>query len=173
MRANAFLQRAARHREKLQTCVDELTAMVPSAATLQALYTVAQDEPVLTTAILRRVLQDTAKQERQFRRTQYRHGLYQYALLQAAQDSLRATELLPSNAATWQRAAFCLSELWKLQESTQYYERAMELDDSVVTRTTLYPIIDQLRRRKELLDNARAYGWSEDTLRLALDVASR
>jgi hypothetical protein len=32
-------------------------------------------------------------------------------------------------------------------------------------------VIERLRKRQELLDNARAYGWSEDTLRLALDVA--
>jgi hypothetical protein len=39
-------------------------------------------------------------------------------------------------------------------------------------KVTLVPVIARLRKRHELLDNnARAYGWSEDTLRLALDVA--
>ncbi len=35
----------------------------------------------------------------------FRHGLYEYALIHAAQDALRATQILPSNAQAWLRAA--------------------------------------------------------------------
>lgn len=169
MRAVAYMQRAAAHRRTLKESVSELSDMVPDSTVLQTMYQEAAQQPELANPIFRRVLQDTALQETQFRQTQYRHGLYQYALLQAAQDSLRATQLLPTYAESWRRAGEILSELWKLRESAQYYERAIELDDSLAE--SLRPIIDRLETRQELLDNARAYGWSEDTLRLALDVA--
>jgi tetratricopeptide (TPR) repeat protein len=93
--------------------------------------------------------------------------MYQYALLQAAQDAFRATQLLPRSADAWRRAADILSELWKLKEAVQYYEKAMEFDDSIDYSAN----IQQLYKRQDLLESARAYGWSEDTLRLALDVA--
>lgn len=169
MRANAYLQRAASHREKLKDIVKHLTGMVPNTETLHTMYEEAAREPALAKSIFRRVLQDTTNQETKFRQTQYRHGLYQYALLQAAQDSLRATQLLPKYADAWRRAGDILSELWKLKESAQYYVRAIELDNSL--SELLLPVIKRLNKRQELLDNARAYGWSEDTLRLALDVA--
>jgi tetratricopeptide (TPR) repeat protein len=169
MRATAYLQRAAGHKQDLKEIVNELIDMVPSTSTLQLVYEEALRHPPLANAIFRKVLVDTDRQGKQFRKTQYRHGLYQYALLQAAQDALRATQLLPSYAQSWIRAAEILSELWKLKESVQYYERAIELDPSL--SETLRPVINRLRKRQDLLDTARAYGWSEDTLRLALDVA--
>lgn len=169
MRTNAYMQRAAAHRETLKDIVDQLAGMVPEAETLQTLFEEAEREPALARSIFRRVVADTAQQEAKFRQTQYRHGLYQYALLQAAQDSLRATQLLPAYADSWRRAGDILSELWKLKESAQYYVRAIELDHGL--SEALLPVIRRLRTRQELLDSARAYGWSEDTLRLALDVA--
>ena len=169
MRATAYLQRAAAHKEELKEIVSELTGMVSPTSSLQLVYEEAMRQPPLANAIFRKVLEDTDRQEKQFRKTQYRHGLYQYALLQAAQDALRATQLLPDYANSWIRAGEILSELWKLKESEQYYERAIELDEKLAA--TLRPVIDRLRKRQELLDTARAFGWSEDTLRLALDVA--
>jgi tetratricopeptide (TPR) repeat protein len=169
MRATAYLQRAAAHRAELKTIVSDLASMVPGSRTLQDMYEKAASDPTLANPIFRRVLEDAASQETQFRQTQYRHGLYQYALLQAAQDSLRATQLLSNYATSWQRAGEILSELWKLKQSTQYYSKAIELDPSL--KDTLTPVIERLEKRQELLDSARDYGWSEDTLRLALDVA--
>jgi tetratricopeptide (TPR) repeat protein len=169
LRAAAHLQRAARHRNELKSSVDDLTAMVPSPSTLVSLLDVAHYQPPLSVAVFRRILQDAEAQDRSFRGTQYRHGLYQYALLQAAQDALRATQVLPHYAAGWVRAADILGELWKLPEAVLYYERAMALDESL--RPILLPVITRLQRRRDLLDDARKNRWSEDTLRLALDVA--
>ena len=170
LRAAAYLQRAAKHREKLQDIVQELIAMVPAPPTLVSLLDVAYHATPLSAAVFRRVLQDSARQEVQFRATQYRHGLYQYALLQAAQDALRATQVLPYYAPAWVRAGDILGELWKLSEAVSSYERAMVLDETA-WRPTLEPVIARLVRRQELLAEARTYRWSEDTLRLALDVA--
>jgi tetratricopeptide (TPR) repeat protein len=169
MRANAYMQRAASHREKLKDIVNQLTGMVPDTETLHAVYDAFGNDPALVNSLFRRVLSDTAQQEAKFRQTQYRHGLYQYALLQAAQDSLRSTQLLPTYADSWRIAGDILSALWKLNESAQYYVRAIEMDNSL--SEFLLPVIKRLQNRQNLLDNARAYGWSEDTLRLALDVA--
>lgn len=169
MRATAYLQRAALHRTELKSIVNELATMVPNTVVYKNVYQLAIDEPYLANGIFRRIVSDTSRQEDQFRRTQYKHGLYQYSLLQAAQDSLRATQLLENYSETWIRAAEILSELWKLQQSIQYYNKAIELDPALAT--SIVPIIERLYKRQELLNDARAYGWSEDTLRLALDVA--
>ena len=172
MRATAYLQRAASHKEQLKSIVTELTSLLPNTAQRQTLYEqvlLAHHQPAIAQAVIRRVAADHNVQEQQYRRTQYRHGLYQYALLQACQDSLRATQLLPYYATSWLRAGEILAELWKIKESIQYYERAVALDPSLTK--TVGSMIVRLTKRQELLDNARAFGWSEDTLRLALDVA--
>jgi hypothetical protein len=170
MRATAYLKRAAKHQQQLKEIVQQLDAMVPSQSTLGALYEQANESyPTVALAMFRKVIADCNLQEQQFRRTQYRHGLYQYALLQAAADALRATQLLPYTTAPWCLAGEILCELWKLQESAQYYERAIALDETLDAQ--LRPIIDKLRVRQELLDTAKVYGWSEDSLRLALDVS--
>jgi PAS domain-containing protein len=167
LRAAAYLERAAGHREQLRESVQLLTEAVDLGALQAAVVTAGQNDITLANPIFQRILQVTSQQEAQFRRTQYRHGMYQYALLQAAQDAFRATQLLPRSADAWRRAADILSELWKLKEAVQYYEKAMELDDSIDYTAN----IQQLYKRQDLLESARAYGWSEDTLRLALDVA--
>lgn len=169
MRATAHLQRAARHRETLKRIVQDLAAYksLERAATL---LTAASQQPSLTPGLLRRLLDQTAQGERQFRLTQYRHGLYQYALLQAAQDALRATELLPTYADSWKLVGEILSELWKLRESTLYLQKAIQLDAARL-ELPLSRVLQRLEQRQALLDQARAYGWSEDSLRLALDVA--
>lgn len=171
LRASAYLQQAEAHKVDLQSTVEDLTEMVPDSENLKGLMVEATEteQPALSNSILSQVLQEGKRQEAQFRRTQFYHGLYQYALLHAAQDSLRATELLPGYSTSWLRAGEILSELWKLKESTQYYERAIELDNDL--KETLLPIIEGLKQRQDLLERARAFGWPEDTLRLALDVA--
>jgi tetratricopeptide (TPR) repeat protein len=168
MRANAYMQRASSHREKLKSTINQLRSLLPDTEALHILYDEFGEEPALANELFHRVLSDTAKQEAKFRQTQYRHGLYQYALLQASQDSLRSTQLLPTYADSWRMAGDILSALWKLKESGQYYVRAIELDNTL--SDSLLPLIKRLQKRQSLLDNARAYGWSEDTLRLALDV---
>ena len=118
MRATAYLQRASSHKTKLKSIVKELMTMVPDAAKLKNLYeqTSGKDvSPSLSHSMFRRVLADAAQQEESFRRTQYWHGLYQYALLQAAQDVLQATQLLPHYSRGWARAGEILSELWKVR----------------------------------------------------------
>lgn len=165
MRSTAYLQRAISHRAILKDTVNELIGMVPSA--LPFVFEEALRRPSLANAIFRKFMEQTERQDKHFRKTQYRHGLYQYALLKAAQDSIRATQLLPYYEVAWLRAGEILSELWRLNESAQYYEKAVELDPSL--ESSLRPVIERLRLRQELLDTARAYGWTEDILRLALD----
>jgi tetratricopeptide (TPR) repeat protein len=170
MRATAYLQRASSHKTQLQTIVQNLMKMVPDAAKLRRLFEqTASLSPAISHSMFRKVMADSMQQEECFRRTQYWHGLYQYALLQAAQDVLQATQLLPHYSRGWARAGEILEELWKLSESAQYYEQAVQCDSNLELQ--LKPVIERLRKRQDLLESARAYGWSEDTLRLALDVA--
>jgi tetratricopeptide (TPR) repeat protein len=169
MRATAYLKRASQHKVALQRVVRQLQRAVPDSRNTQLVYGLAQRNPEVSKALVGRVVQNSGRQESIFQHTQYRHGLYQYALLHAAHDALRATQRVPHYAKTWLRAGEVLAELWKLKESAQYYETAMELDPTL--SDTLQPVIARLKKRQEFLNTARAYGCSEDTLRLSLDVA--
>ena len=169
MRATAYLRRAEAHKQELTRIVQELIETVPETSNVRMVYQQAAKHPALARSILRRLLEDTDSQKLYLSRTQYRHGLYQYALLHAVQDSLQATELMPYYAAAWCKCAEILSELWRLPESAQYYQRAMTLDPSLQPVVT--PILERLEHRQELLDSAREYGWSEDTVRMALDAS--
>jgi tetratricopeptide (TPR) repeat protein len=165
LRASAFLQQAQSHKLILQQDLQEWS--LPDSGTLQGLLL----EPAalgMANSILQKLQMDGKRQQAKLRKIQYRHGLYQMSLLRAMQDSLRATALLPNYSTSWLRAGELLSQLWKLKESRQYYEKAMSLDESL----SLEPILKDLQRRQELLDRAGATEeWPEDSLRLALDVA--
>ena len=169
MRSTAYLQRALEHRKKLKEVVSSLIKTIPDPVAIQTMYEVAYRFPWSASTIFDRMRDDTAAQDSIFRRLKFQHGLYEYALLHAAQDSLRATQILPNYAKTWLRAGDSLAELRKLRESTQYYEKALEIDPSL--HDTLTPTIERLQKSQRFFDKARANGWSEDTLRVSLDVA--
>lgn len=121
-------------------------------------------------SVLNRLKRNGSVRRAQLRRVQYRHGLYQISLLQAAQDSLRATEIVPGYSTSWLQAGELLSDLWKIKESRQYYEKAVSIDTTLAD--SLGPMLQQLEQRQRLLDTARASKeWPEDLVRLALDVA--
>lgn len=169
LRATAYLKRAFEHQNELRKAVIDLSETVPDPSDLGRLYQLAAQHPTtLAKPLFNKVLLDTRAQDKKFRQTKYRHGLYEYALLHAAQDALRSTQLLPHHAKTWLRAGDALAELRKLKESAMYYQRAIELDPSLKDR--LDPVIERLARSQEFLDRAKGW-WSSDTLRLALDVA--
>eukprot|EP00558_Chaetoceros_sp_UNC1202_P009191 CAMPEP_0197239932 /NCGR_PEP_ID=MMETSP1429-20130617/6330_1 /TAXON_ID=49237 /ORGANISM="Chaetoceros sp., Strain UNC1202" /LENGTH=459 /DNA_ID=CAMNT_0042699477 /DNA_START=84 /DNA_END=1463 /DNA_ORIENTATION=+ len=168
LRATAYLKRAFQHQAELRQTIQDLSETVTDPTNLGRVYQLASQHPSLSKPLFHKVLQDTRAQDRIFRHTKYRHGLYEYALLHAAQDSLRSTQLLPHHAKTWLRAGDALAELRKLKESTLYYQKAMELDPNLKDR--LEPVIERLERSQEFLEKAKGW-WSSDTLRLALDVA--
>ena len=169
LRSTAYLRRAFGHQAELRAVVAEMADLVPDPGALRALYgEVARCHPATFPAVARRVERDGRAQERQSRRIRYRHSLYEYSLLNAARDALRATSLLPGSAGAWVRAGDALAELRKLRESARYYERAMELDGSLADR--LVPVVERLRTSQLALDAARDEGWPDDAMRLALDV---
>ena len=169
MRAAAFLERASSHRVELRAIVQDMSKSIPSRANLVARYHQAARYPSMSVGIFERVLADARQQESKFLQTKFRHGLYQYALLHAARDALQATQLLPTNTQSWLQAGEILSELWIVGESLRYYEKAMQVDLSLTESITT--IVEGLRQRKEVYEKARGYGWPEDIVRLALDVA--
>ncbi|KAL7518344.1 hypothetical protein ACHAWX_003185 [Stephanocyclus meneghinianus] len=160
---------AANHRKLLQILVKDLADAVPDVTTLKILYQTASTHPSLAPSIYARLAQDSKLHQSKFRSIRYRHDMYEFALLHAAQDSLQATQLLPSNSAAWSLAGQCLAELRKLNESSQYLQKAMELDPSL--ENTLRGMMQRNRASQEFIEVARAGGLSADTLRLALDVA--
>jgi hypothetical protein len=169
MRATAYLQRAAYHRNELKSYVTELANIVPNTNIYQNIYQLSINEQYLANGIFRKVIHDTNYYEKQFRIIQYKHGLYQYSLIHAAQDSLQSTQLLSNYTLCYIKTGEILNELWKIQHSILYYNMSIQLDNSL--QSTITPIIERLYKRQDLLKDAQTYGWSEDTLRLALDVA--
>jgi tetratricopeptide (TPR) repeat protein len=169
LRAGAHLKRAAAHKDALKATVHELAKMVPDPPALRAAYDEAAAQPALALGLFRAVLDGASGQRSQFRRTQHRHGLYQHALLLASRDALQATALLPGYGTAFLRTGEILMELWRLREGLQYCERAAALDPSLAPKVRA--LADRLRRREELLESARAYGWTDNALRLALDVS--
>lgn len=142
---------------------DSQTVLLQSGATTTAAASIGL-------SVLTKLQRNGSIRKAQLRKIQYRHGLYQNSLLQATQDSLRATEILPDYSTSWLKAAKVLGKLWKIQESRQYYEKAVSMDESLAD--SLAPTLQRLEQRQRLLDTARATKeWPEDSVRLALDVA--
>lgn len=169
-RARAYLQRAANHRKILRLLVKDLTDTVPSATAMKILYQTASSHPELASSIFQRLAGDSKVNQGKFRQIRYRHDMYEFALLHATQDSLQATKLLPKSANAWYIAGQCLAELRKLNESNQYYVRALALDPSM--KDELTSLMEKNKLSQEFMDVARASGFSGDTLRLAVDVAA-
>lgn len=171
-RASAYSKQAQSHQEALQEIVQDWR--LPDRKDIQFLLSEAlvggPERTGLACSILNKLQGDGKRQQAELRKIQYRHGLYQYALLHATQDALRATELLPSYSVSWLRAGELLSQLWKLKESKQYYDKALSLDPNLAS--SLESAFGDLKRRQYLLEQAKASkDWPEDSLRLALDVA--
>ncbi len=121
-------------------------------------------------SVLRKLQTNGSLRKAQLRKIQYRHGLYQTSLLQATRDSLRATEVLPNYPTAWLQAGELLSDLWKIKECKQYYEKAVSIDESL--KESISPFLKELEARQELVDRTRDNKeWPEDSLQLALDIA--
>ena len=62
-----------------------------------------------------------------------------------------------------------MSDLWKIKESKQYYEKALSIDESL--KGKISEVFKGLEARQELVDRARDNKeWPEDSLQLALDI---
>jgi tetratricopeptide (TPR) repeat protein len=202
LRSSAYLQQAQSHKTILQKAVNEwklprsetLRAMMQDASSLSAV----RGTTSVSLSFLQTLTNNAARQKAKLRKIQYRHGLYQNSLLQAAQDSLKATELLPTYSTAFLRAGEILNELWRIKESRQYYEKAAELlqkqqqhqqqrqtDDASrkegnentnaetpTASSNLDAVFRNLDLRQAILDEALSnQDWSTDSARLALDVA--
>jgi tetratricopeptide (TPR) repeat protein len=140
LRASAYLQQAQTHQQILQKAVREwklpqqplLKAMLEDAIALSD--TIKSSKKNSNTAsisldIMDKLASNGSLRTAQLRKIQYRHGLYQNSLLQAARDSLEATELLPNYLLSHKTAGECLVELWRIREARQYYEKAKRIMD--------------------------------------------
>jgi len=138
---------------------------------MKILFQTASAHPSMSSPIFNRFTGDSKRNAAKFRKVRYRHDMYEFALLRAAQDSLQATQLLPDSAGVWLLAGECLARLRKLKESDQYYRRALEVDPTM-DPSLLQGEMEKNRVTQEFMDEARASGFFGDTLRLALDVAA-
>jgi len=170
-RAHAYLKKSSNDRRTLRVLVRDLADDVPSAFTMKTLFQTASAHSSTSTLIFNRFAGDSKNIQQSFRQIRYRHGMYEFALLHAVQDSLQSTQLFQGNSKVWFLAGECLAKLRKLKESDQYYQRALEIDPDM----DLYMLtraMEKNRITQDFMDVARVSGFSGDTLRLALDVAA-
>ena len=64
-----------------------------------------------------------------------------------------------------------MAKLRKLEESTTYYQKALELDGGLLMEGELREKMERNGGRMEFMEVARDGGLEGDILRLALDVA--
>lgn len=88
--------------------------------------------------------------------------LYEYALLGALEDLLKATMILPGFAQAWRRAGDALSELRLFHTAIEYYGVAVQLDEAL--GDILLPAIERLRFTKQLVDHAQTQGLPIETI---------
>lgn len=137
LKSSAYLQQAHYHKALLQKAVnddwklprtDMLQAMIQDAEALSGSSRSSSSTAAVSASFLKILADNGIRQKAHLRsKVQYRHGLYQTSLLQAAQDALHATELLPTYSTAFLRAGEVLNELWRIKESKQYYDKALEL----------------------------------------------
>lgn len=138
MRATAYLQRAYAHRRALASVLGKVARGMPSLDMLMKTHGITQSHPRIAYLLVDRLARYCAEKENLYETAKFRYGLYEFALLRACDDALRATQLLPNYAKCWLRAGDALAELRKLQEAADHYEVAVSLDPSLTeTLTTI------------------------------------
>ncbi|CAM9453702.1 unnamed protein product [Chrysoparadoxa australica] len=149
MRATAYLQRAYSHRRALTALLSRVARDVPNTRLLETIYQVGQQNggrnPRLVMALLESLANYCAEKESLHQTTKFRYGLYEFSLLRACADSIRATQLLPNYAKCWLRAGDALAELRRSESAADYYARALDLDPSLTP--SLADTIARLRLR--------------------------
>ncbi|CAM9173191.1 unnamed protein product [Choristocarpus tenellus] len=144
MRATAFLQRAYSHRRILNTLLERISRDVPSAAADRTVSNCWKASgPAARYVLLDMYAQYCQSRGSLYQKTKFRYGLYEFALLRACEDALRATQLLPNYPKCWLRAGDALGELCKYKEASGYYQVALDLDESMAS--VLVPTIAKLK----------------------------
>ncbi|CAM9293778.1 unnamed protein product [Laminaria digitata] len=144
MRATAFMQRAYSHGRALTDLLQKVVVDMPTDATLDTLHELwGHSWPSAKVVLLGMFAQDCEGRGSLYQKTKFRYGLYEFALLRACEDALRATETLPTYPQCWLKAGDALTALRKPKEAAGYYQVALDLDSSM--ESYLRPKIETLR----------------------------
>lgn len=87
----------------------------------------------------------------------FAYSLYEYSLLRALSDLLKATLVLPGFAQAWRRAGDALVEMRLYRPAIEYYDVAVRLDEAL--GDVLLPAIERLKLTERFVENAEAKGW--------------
>mmetsp|Transcript_1184 Transcript_1184/g.4995 ORF Transcript_1184/g.4995 Transcript_1184/m.4995 type:complete len:373 (+) Transcript_1184:88-1206(+) len=104
MRSTAYLQRAFSHRIDVRNTLDRNADFQKMEAAIIAAFTAAMELPYWTNTMLRLILSIGEAQAETYHNLKLHHGLYEFAVLQATDDAVRATQLLPNYSKCWLRA---------------------------------------------------------------------
>ena len=116
MRATAYLRRAYGHRGVLASLVARVRRNMPDDTVLGYVQQISSHSPGMAVLVLDRLRRYCEEKDSLYQATKFRYGLYEFALLKAADDVVRATQLLPNYAKCWVRAGDVMAELRKLRE---------------------------------------------------------
>ncbi|CAM9391066.1 unnamed protein product [Ectocarpus sp. 8 AP-2014] len=132
MRATAFIQRAYSHGRALTELLQKVVVDRPTQTTLDVLHELWEASGASARMVLLgKFAQDCEGRGSLYQKTKFRYGLYEFALLRACEDALRATETLPNYPKCWLKAGDALAALRKPKEAAGYYQVALDLDPSM------------------------------------------
>lgn len=92
----------------------------------------------------------------------FTYNLYEHALSTSMRDLLAATVVLPGFAQAWRRVGDALTELRRYDTAVRYYEMAIKLDP--LLQSGLSPVIERLRMKEKLVEEAGAKGWPTEAV---------
>uniref|UniRef100_A0A7R9U417 Uncharacterized protein n=1 Tax=Pinguiococcus pyrenoidosus TaxID=172671 RepID=A0A7R9U417_9STRA len=147
MRSTAYLQRAFSHRIDVRNTLDRNADFQKMEAAIIAAFTAAMELPYWTNTMLRLILSIGEAQAETYHNLKLHHGLYEFAVLQATDDAVRATQLLPNYSKCWLRAGEALAELRRTDEALQYFDTAVSLDPSLAS--VVEPIVNHLQESRD------------------------
>ncbi|CAN0331949.1 unnamed protein product [Ascophyllum nodosum] len=148
MRATAFMQRAYSHGRELADMMQKVMVDVPTQGTLNLLDELWKaSDPRSKVVLLDMFSRFCEGRGNLYRTTKFRFGLFEFALLRACEDALRATESLPNHPKCWLTAGDALTALRKPKEAAGYYQVALDLDASM--ESYLKPKIEALNEGYE------------------------
>jgi len=146
MRSTAYLQRAFAHRLDVRATLERAADTALTELAMTTALGAARAWPLWAPTMHAVVAALGEAQAETYRSLKMHHGLYELSLLQATDDAIRATQLLPNYSKCWLRAGEALAELRRTEDALQYFQAAVALDPSLAV--VIQPIVEQLQESR-------------------------
>lgn len=144
MRSTAYLQRAFTHRMNVRALLDKGAGQSDlNVESVGAMFAIAEALPHGAPRVMDLLVAAGEEQATTYHDLRLSHGLYEFAALQACEDAVKATQLLPNYSKCWLRAGEALAELRRTEEALGYFQTAVTLDPSLAA--VIQPVVERLK----------------------------